>query len=377
MASSSKTDWQYAYLEKLKAPKVRLLLGERGILVDGPLEPQIEQITSAGFPSWTLYNNTRRYLLGAVSTSITFAFLNYKGDYQNLLADFRSHMEELSSNEHPGPIITRAIEVGVGRSKHLVVDFSFRVDKLGSDLSLTRDQKISSTFKLKRLNNDGYILWCHPNTRYDYKQMQQLAQDAAKQSEKDATVYPYAPCPTQRSQSIHFESPEATNGFFLSLFTDGLLGLQCEDVFKADTFEWESGFEFLPRIGDEVIRDRAEVIKRIRVEGAQLNLDSGTINEIIGQGHAIHHFGATFSASDGNRSYQLKIDFKFTSRPLGVSIIGGPLLIRSNEQEWIEYPDKEVVEKLLVGAAEYFIQRIHKNMGVKLPGANRSITEVP
>lgn len=375
MTSSSKTDWQYAYLEKLKAPKVRMLLGERGIVVDGPLEPQIEQITSAGFPSWTLYNNTRRYLLGAVSTSITFAYLSYKGDYQNLLADFRTLMEDLSSHEQPGPIISRAIEAGGGPSKHIVVDFTFRVDKLGSDLSLTRDQKISSTFKLKRMSNDGYILWCHPNTRYDYKQMLQLTQDAAKRSEKDAMTYPYAPCPTQRSQSIHFESPEDANGFFLNLFTSGFLGLRCDDVFKADTFEWESGFEFLPRTGDEVIRDRAEVIKRIRVEGAQLNLDSGAINDIIGQGHAIHHFGATFSTTYENRSYQLKIDFRFTSRPLGASIVGGPLLTRSDEQEWTEYPDKEVVEKLLVGSAEYLIQRIH-HMEVRLPGAYRSITEI-
>jgi hypothetical protein len=40
----------------------------------------------------------------------------------------------------------------------------------------------------------------------------------------------------------------------------------CEDVFKADTFEWD-GFEFAARIGDEVVRDRSETIRRIKVEG--------------------------------------------------------------------------------------------------------------
>jgi hypothetical protein len=27
----------------------------------------------------------------------------------------------------------------------------------------------------------------------------------------------------------------------------------CEDVFKADTFEWDNGFEFAARIGDKNI----------------------------------------------------------------------------------------------------------------------------
>lgn len=37
-------------------------MGEKGVVIDGSIEPQIEQITPAGFPSWSLYNNTRKYL---------------------------------------------------------------------------------------------------------------------------------------------------------------------------------------------------------------------------------------------------------------------------------------------------------------------------
>lgn len=145
MSSTNLTDWQYAYQEKLKAPKVRMLLGERGVVIDGGIDPQIEQITSAGFPSWTLYNHTRRHLLGAVSTSISFGFLHYNGDYQDLLTDLRTHMEHLATEEQAGPTISRAIINGRGPSTHVLVDFTFRVDKLGSDLSLTRNQRISNT----------------------------------------------------------------------------------------------------------------------------------------------------------------------------------------------------------------------------------------
>ncbi len=60
-------------------------MGKKGVVIDGSLEPQIEQITSAGFPSWSLYNNTRKYLLGAVSTSLNFGYLSYKGEVSELV----------------------------------------------------------------------------------------------------------------------------------------------------------------------------------------------------------------------------------------------------------------------------------------------------
>lgn len=51
--------------------------------------------------------------------------------------------------------------------------------------------------------------------------------------------------------------------------------------------------------------------------------------EILGQGHANHDFDATFicnSLDSKKYSWQIPIEFKFTSRPKGCSIIGGPLL---------------------------------------------------
>ncbi|GMA49413.1 hypothetical protein GCM10025857_07700 [Alicyclobacillus contaminans] len=377
MSSTSKVDWQYAYLEKLKAPKVRLLFGERGVVIDGQIAPQIEQITSAGFPSWTLFNHTRRHLLGAVSTSITFGFLQYNGEYRQLLADIHTLREELSNDEQSGPTISRAVIDGAGPSTHILVDFSFRVDKLGSDLSLTRNQKISSSFRLKKIGDNSYVMWCHPNTRYDYQQMMRLVNDAAKYSDHQSNPYPYAPCPTVKNESKHFSTGDDINNYFINLFTNGFLNFNCHDVFKADTFEWNSGFEFNPRTGDEVVRDRAEIIKRIRMEGAQLNPGSGRVNELIGQGYAIHHFGATFSATVGNKTYQLPLEFRFTSKPLSASITGGPLSIKINDHDWTDYPGKEAVEKLLLGSLEHLLQAIHNNADIRLPGAYRSINEVP
>jgi hypothetical protein len=51
------------------------------------------------------------------------------------------------------------------------------------------------------------------------------------------------------------------------LFANGFLDFVFKDVFKADTFKWDNEFEFAARIGDEVVRDRSEPIRRIRVEG--------------------------------------------------------------------------------------------------------------
>lgn len=149
MAKINKVDWQYAYLEKLKSPKVRRLMGEKGVVIDGSLEPQIEQITSAGFPSWSLYNNTRKYLLGAVSTSLTFGYLSYKGDVSELVDNLKSCREAIPREEKVGPAIGRISSEGTGRNKHIIVNFNYRVGRLGSDLSLTRDQEISNTFKIK------------------------------------------------------------------------------------------------------------------------------------------------------------------------------------------------------------------------------------
>jgi hypothetical protein len=47
---------------------------------------------------------------------------------------------------------------------------------------------------------------------------------------------------------------------------------------------------------------------------------NGRVNEILGQGHAIHDFGATFiynSPDSKKYSWQIPIEFKFTSRPKG------------------------------------------------------------
>jgi hypothetical protein len=50
---------------------------------------------------------------------------------------------------------------------------------------------------------------------------------------------------------------------------------------------------------------------------------NGRVNEILGQGHAIHDFGATCNSPDSKKySCQIPIEFKFTSRTKGCSIIG-------------------------------------------------------
>jgi hypothetical protein len=125
--------------------------------LNGSLEPQIGQITSAGFPSWSLYNNTRKYLLGAVSTSLTFGYLSYKGDVSELVDNLKSCREAFPRKEKVGPAIGRISTGDTGRNQHIIVNFNYRVGRLGSDLSLTRDQEISNTFKIKKIEDSGYV----------------------------------------------------------------------------------------------------------------------------------------------------------------------------------------------------------------------------
>ncbi|WP_191559862.1 hypothetical protein [Metabacillus idriensis] len=119
------------------------------------------------------------------------------------------------------------------------MNFNYRVCRLGSDLSLTRDQEISNTFKIKKIEDSGYVFRCHPKTRFDFKQMSLIIDEAFKLGDKSSEVLPYAPCPTQITKSKHFKTITETNGYFLGLFANGFLDFVFEDVFKADTFEWD------------------------------------------------------------------------------------------------------------------------------------------
>lgn len=381
MNTPNKLDWHYAFIEKLKAKKLRRMMAERGVIIDGPIESQIEQLISAGIPSWSLYNLTRRYLLGSVSTSVTFGYLVYAGDYARLVTDLRTYMDAVPREESVGPYLTRVVQQGAGPSTHIVADFIYRVDRLGSDLSLTRDQKIANYFKIKRIEEGGYVFWCYPKTRYDAKQVVSLISDATENTDRNSEVLFYAPCPTTRVDSKHFLDGEQNNSFFMGLFSNGFMGFSCEDVFKADTFEWTNGFEFTPRVGDEVVRDRAEVIRRIRLEGIQLNLDTGRVNEIVGQGYAIHNFGATFlynNTEQNGYSWQVPLEFKFASRPFLISsIIGGPLLYRRGDIEWSQYPDISVTESILLHAVEKLLCKIHDTETIRLPGSLQRLTDIP
>ncbi|RFU70583.1 hypothetical protein D0469_06560 [Peribacillus saganii] len=88
-------------------------------------------------------------------------------------------------------------------------------------------------------------------------------------------------------------------------------------------------------------------IKRIGEEtSVEDDVLDGRVNEILGQGHAIYNFCATLYNSPDSKKYsrQFPIEFKFTSRPKGCSINGGPLLYKTQGEDWQEYPGKDSIE---------------------------------
>lgn len=373
MPTSTKPDWQYVHKEKLTAPQVRRLYAERGLLIDGPITSQLDQLCSAGFPSWTLYNLVRRYLLGATRTSVAFAYLSFNGGYEDLKQSFQVLRDELAIGAELGVALTRIVREGNGPSTHLAIDFSFRVDRLGSDVAITRDQIIPSTFRAKRLADGEYLLYSFPRTRFDYGRMLDLTEKAVRLQDPRAKVLAYASGPITHPNTMNFQSADEANSFFLALFSTGVLHMECMDVFTADTFDWDKGFDYRIHSGAHVPRDRAEVIRRMRLEGQQLNLDTGRVAETLGRGHAIHHFGATFQGVGVGAEWQIPIEIKFTSRPIMGQILGGPLLRKSGE-EWIIHPAQEATQGLLLGVLEQLLNRVHGNE-VQLPAAIRRISD--
>jgi hypothetical protein len=103
------------------------------------------------------------------------------------------------------------------------------------------------------------------------------------------------------------------------------------------------------------------------------------VNEILGQGHAIHDFGATFiynSPDSKKYSWQFPIEFKFTSRPKGYSIIGGPLLYKMQGEDWQEYPCKDSIEELLLNSLQMVLRKIHNSTTISLPNVIKNVSEV-